>query len=1150
MRLKIDDLGVVGIIVDDWSFEKSFKPKTIVTDYRNWRTYISRRAVPKHIELTDSYYWKPILKPFGGGSGDAFTRIKVGNNTLVAVGEDEFELIAGDNVTIEADTESKTITINAEGEKQVQSDWRQSNVNAVDYIKNKPNIPAAQIQSDWEQTDTSSKDYIKNKPVIDSQLDYDSKNAVENSVIAYKFEDYYPKNKVWRKDESYNKTEINNIISNTPETEVILVDANALVALEQIPVSTENGYFDISGDVTQGADNTIKVYEVNEGTIYYFDGSFPAQQTALPFVGWYDENNNFIKVESYVGSTSVATQYNRQIITAPASAAYLYLNTDNSIGVGDVYMKDDDAIIDIPAILDVLFPDNVDPVTGLSTRARKLYRVPGPANTSFSEWAWDGNTWIMLCNKDYGIDEEIDVFSQNIPSTKSIAETFTEYIPKLNTKSYAGYLKNDTTNKVVFAGTSHPLQHSSLVIPLVGNEKVELGYPENPYTLYVFTKDFNYPNFTVVDWMDNRGTISANSKVEFDLSDGSHDDARYLIVTVLTSNIDVSPNLFKINGLDYNTDIATRVRTLENNTDSIDEDVKTLKNTVGEGYNENLRFDVYQIRTYGTVGQTANYFLKTGEKVTYHIYSMATSETANDRRVYFMASTVAYKGMYDTDTANVIYAKKHEEADLGRMTLYEGEWVAPVDCYIKFKGLIPDEDHPRYDSNATTYISITSLLAGKSDSYGYLNSFYLSYVGIDGSNNVVPAEKPLVILSDDDVEYNLSKGFVVQFNRGLHLMYYNSAEHSRYEYKNVGAQRYSKSGNDYIVDPDGEYARFLFEGNQVYAKVIGDRYTKIGNIYVEDASGEYVKITCPVLNEGLRLAYTLDGFNWTKGYPDGMARPAGVVGNELLPIDVNEAIIDEVYTKSYSQQSYHGPAVVKVNDIAYPYRMIVNKGTAATNYTVVMFKSVDGVSFVNETEISSLHHDAPFSAIAYGNIIKVYLRMWVSGLPTKDRRQVGVLFIDLEGNIVSSATTLFGPGLYNSAATRIDDRRELLFPTLTDLTPGVDKCWYTSYFVNGDNVIEGPNVNDILKVFGEGSDWNYSNDPDELECIWGWVNPGFVLVDGDVYLTYIQRNNSHGYTEDGQFERRINPSDYGKQLRTEVRLVQLTWKRVGWGYKT
>ena len=125
-----------------------------------------------------------------------------------------------------------------------------------------------------------------------------------------------------------------------------------------------------------------------------------------------------------------------------------------------------------------------------------------------------------------------------------------------------------------------------------------------------------------------------------------------------------------------------------------------------------------------------------------------------------------------------------------------------------------------------------------------------------------------------------------------------------------------------------------------------------------------------------------------------------------------------------------------------------------------------------------------------------------------------------------------------------------MFPTLTDLTPGVDKCWYTSYFVNGDNVIEGPNVNDILKVFGEGSDWNYSNDPDELECIWGWVNPGFVLVDGDVYLTYIQRNNSHGYTEDGQFERRINPSDYGKQLRTEVRLVQLTWKRVGWGYKT
>ena len=70
------------------------------------------------------------------------------------------------------------------GEEQVQSDWAQTNNQAVDFIKNKPNlatvatsgsyddltdkptIPAAQVQSDWSQADSSAVDYIKNKPSL------------------------------------------------------------------------------------------------------------------------------------------------------------------------------------------------------------------------------------------------------------------------------------------------------------------------------------------------------------------------------------------------------------------------------------------------------------------------------------------------------------------------------------------------------------------------------------------------------------------------------------------------------------------------------------------------------------------------------------------------------------------------------------------------------------------------------------------------------------------------------------------------------------------------------------------------------------------------------------------------------------------------
>ena len=67
-------------------------------------------------------------------------------------------LEAGDNIIIEGNT------ISATAEPQQQADWAQTDTEAVDYIKNKPTIPAAQVQSDWSQSDSSAVDYIKNKP--------------------------------------------------------------------------------------------------------------------------------------------------------------------------------------------------------------------------------------------------------------------------------------------------------------------------------------------------------------------------------------------------------------------------------------------------------------------------------------------------------------------------------------------------------------------------------------------------------------------------------------------------------------------------------------------------------------------------------------------------------------------------------------------------------------------------------------------------------------------------------------------------------------------------------------------------------------------------------------------------------------------------
>jgi hypothetical protein len=65
-----------------------------------------------------------------------------------------------------------TTNINITSTAQVQSDWSQSDNTEVDFIKNKPTIPAAQIQSDWNQSNNAALDFIKNKPTITAATNY------------------------------------------------------------------------------------------------------------------------------------------------------------------------------------------------------------------------------------------------------------------------------------------------------------------------------------------------------------------------------------------------------------------------------------------------------------------------------------------------------------------------------------------------------------------------------------------------------------------------------------------------------------------------------------------------------------------------------------------------------------------------------------------------------------------------------------------------------------------------------------------------------------------------------------------------------------------------------------------------------------------
>ena len=62
MKLQIEDLGNVGLIIEDWDITREFNPRTLTIDYSTWIAYISRKYVPAGIELTDNRYWKPFAR--------------------------------------------------------------------------------------------------------------------------------------------------------------------------------------------------------------------------------------------------------------------------------------------------------------------------------------------------------------------------------------------------------------------------------------------------------------------------------------------------------------------------------------------------------------------------------------------------------------------------------------------------------------------------------------------------------------------------------------------------------------------------------------------------------------------------------------------------------------------------------------------------------------------------------------------------------------------------------------------------------------------------------------------------------------------------------------------------------------------------------
>ena len=90
----------------------------------------------------------------GGGTGIALSDLSVG-----AEGTASGDGSIGYNDTTGVFTYTQPVI-----PAQIQSDWNQATTSALDFIKNKPTIPAAQVQSDWNAT--TGLGVILNKPSI------------------------------------------------------------------------------------------------------------------------------------------------------------------------------------------------------------------------------------------------------------------------------------------------------------------------------------------------------------------------------------------------------------------------------------------------------------------------------------------------------------------------------------------------------------------------------------------------------------------------------------------------------------------------------------------------------------------------------------------------------------------------------------------------------------------------------------------------------------------------------------------------------------------------------------------------------------------------------------------------------------------------
>ena len=245
--------------------------------------------------------------------------------------------------------------------------------------------------------------------------------------------------------------------------------------------------------------------------------------------------------------------------------------------------------------------------------------------------------------------------------------------------------------------------------------------------------------------------------------------------------------------------------------------------------------------------------------------------------------------------------------------------------------------------------------------------------------------------------------------------------------------------------------------------------------------------------QNLLFAYSTDGINYTRGFPEGINPPV------------------EGTNKIFDDTNFVGQNIFKCLDPEYSWRMVYQRKDANGHNNVYMIKSKDGIKFDDATKRILQYgvvdgkeniHDTQYGVVCRGNIIKFFSRKNVNynvnGITHKSR-EITVAYYDLDGNTISTEKTLPLKYVYNSASIPIDDRHEIIIPTGFDNTKvnGVADDSYTLNVYGVDGYIINENVDHNISSIIEEND--------------KWISfvPSMITIGGIQYLAYMTWDFSH-----------------------------------------